>query len=565
MLHRIYIQKKFEEKNNIERHGAPLAVIVCPTRELAEQVEEHVFRYAKYIEGIRLIGLQGAMKDINLQIEEIKKGVDVLVATPGRLLTLMKVDSKPEKSNKEYDDYWNIADELDFEDDDATGEMDEEEQIEYEKEIERYEQQMAIVSRKFGLTNGKYKETAPNFTSQAIKNSVIDLTQVKVLVLDEVDRILAMGLLPEMKYIYKGLPRPRNKKHPDRMQVMMFTATLVPRINELIKRFAPYHIKVDLNKAMNIPSNVKQVFYEVGNRRKHALLAYLLRRRGSMKDQQVLIFCRTKQRVSRLTEQLKEDGFNAAGIHGDQSLFTRKNIVESFRHGEVQILVSTDVMARGMDILNLPFVVNYDIPHNPEEYIHRSGRTGRAGASGTVISLIAKEPITIEIGSKITEIDEYEYLEAIKEFTSQSKLHATKVPGPWNDISKFPDKKKPKRKVIVEYAEPDLRHIPFPEEKDLNQRKKEYLQKLKTKLKNDSIYKKNFPVGEKPDFHPLSKKVVSLRDFKGGKYEEVVTSFDAKRARKLGIYVPENLNAIAREKKKAAKAKIHRKNYKRKM
>lgn len=278
-----------------------------------------------------------------------------------------------------------------------------------------------------------------------------------------------------------------------------------------------------------------------------------------MKGSQVLVFCRTKQRVSRLTEQLKEDGFNTAGIHGDQTLNTRKKIVESFRSGELQVLVSTDVMARGIDITNLPFVVNYDVPHNPEEYVHRSGRTGRAGASGSVITFIAKEPITIEIGAKITEIHEPDYFEQIKEFTSQPKLHATKVPGPWNDLAKHPEKPKPKRKVIVEYAEPDLQHIPFPEEKDLEQRKKEYVEQLKKRLENDREYKKRFPVGEKPDFDPLYKRKVTLRDFKGGKYEDVMHEFDAKRARKLGIHVPVNLEALAREKKKEFQKKMKRK------
>lgn len=557
MLHRLYIQKKNEERRDINRVASPLAVVVCPTRELAEQVEDHIHRYSRHINGLKIVGVQGAMKDIASQIKELRNGVDILVATPGRLLTLIKGgESNVTVDDKEVEEEYDLF--MD-DDDDYIGEVDEEDLI----DMDENEDHAPISLQKFNLvTQSKYKEVAPTFKSEAVYNEYIDLTNVKTLVLDEVDKMLAMGLLPEMKYIYKGMPRPKNRKHPDRMQVLMFTATLVPRINELIKRFAPYHIKVDLNHGMNIPQNVKQVFYEVGNRRKYALLTYLLRRKGSMKDSQVLVFCRTKQRVNRLCEKLKEEGFNVGGIHGDKTLQARQIVIEKFRKGEIMILVSTDVMARGMDIPNLPFVVNFDIPHNPEEYIHRAGRTGRAGASGTVYSLIGKDPVTIEIGGKVTEIYEPDYFQEIKDLLKAPTLHPTKVPGPWKDEdkNKSSNKKKNDQKMTITYSDESLKKYKFIDTtKSKEEMKKEVISQLIQKTKNEAEYKKRAKIGERVDKRPLFKKDPKLRDFKEGRYENALFEFDAKRARKLGIYVPSDLDAIREYKLKKFKKKVERK------
>ena len=701
MIQRIYVRKKYEELRGIQRVAAPLGVILCPTRELAEQVEDQVFALAKDVPGMRILGLSGALKDPSVQIRELQKGVDILVATPGRLLRLLNeevtreddledaaaipelgsgegevapgedgealaevfADEEEEawdeeeamemdETGEEYDDGFGEALDEDFDLEEVS--VSRSEEINDEKMLHRMMSPSRVAKRRkqkrdavysqwdrswqemedVGVhKSARFKERLPFIPhGQAVKNANIDLTHVRHLALDEVDRMLAMGMFPEVRHLFKAMPRPQGRKDPERMQIFMFTATLVPRVWELIKRFAPHHIRVDLNKAMNVAERVKQHFYEVGSRRKYALLTYLLRRKGSMKGQQVLVFCRTRQRVERLAQQLIDEGFPAAGIHGNQTLSQRQRIIDQFREGNTQILVSTEIMARGMDIPELPFVVNYDLPHSPEEYVHRIGRTARAGHTGTAFSFVASEPSMVEVGKRLVELDERFYMQSISKFL-QKNLVPTKVPGPWKDEAKqstesghvsrshqrssstsspsssaaaattttsasLPYAKSPKRptkkdankgqvsvpatpvldvrtKSILKadqlktkpstnyyYLEddPELKSV-IPPERDLVDKAQQVLSRLYDRKSRqvEHASKTRTGLAHVKDATAVLQHQVSLRDFQEGRYEDVMEEFDTRRARKLGVAVPKNLDSVLLKKREKIQKKHERK------
>lgn len=727
LLQRIYIRKKYEEARGIERIAAPLGVVLCPTRELAEQVEEKLYELARFLPHFRILGLSGALKDPLVQIRELHKGVDLLVATPGRLLRLLnetpsqedfladKASEYPNVEEDKFDLEGNLEENLEenFEEidefdetvlnalgsernslyDDGFGTLPEDEEASLEASLDADSALQRLVASPSPANRAsrrkrdavysqwdkaweamektqkggqeRFKERLPFLPhGQAVKNANIDLTHVRGLVLDEVDRMLAMGMLPEVRHLFKAMPRPQGRRDPERMQVSMFSATLVPKVTELVKRFAPHHIRLDLNRAMNVADRVQQFFYLVGPRRKYSLLAYLLRRRGSMKGQQVLVFCRTRQRVERLTQQLVDDGFNAQGIHGDQSLNHRQRIIDSFKEFQpsteskdlkdlkdlkdskdlkdlndskvskvsknsndetsspCQILVSTELMARGMDIPSLPFVVNYDLPHSPEEYVHRIGRTARAGQSGTAISFVSTEPTLLEVGKRLVELDEKQYLSSISSFL-QKPLYTSKVPGPWRDedrkgpcgeedasstaspktlvssntskspskaASKSPaksppsstslstktpildvrtneilnaDQLKPHRPQLkYQYLENDAEiRSAIPPERDVLDKAKKVLTRLydkKTKQLHSAASSKSRHVPHIDDASTALKSHVTLRDFKEGRYEDVMNEFDTKRARRLGIVVPTDLDRRLKN-KQAEISTIHKK------
>lgn len=661
MLQRIHIRKKYEASRGIERVAAPLGIILCPTRELAEQVEDQLFELGKYVPGVRIVGISGALKQPELQIRELHNGVDILVATPGRLLRLLdetttvedeseKVDIPEIEDDAETDEFVDEFDELsgglvsnkngedelyddgfgeDFEIEEApaanmtndeawrsltthTSSGDKKKKAKREAAYAQWDQAWSEMDQN---SKGRFRERLPLLPKgEALKNSNIDLTHVRSLALDEVDRMLAMGMFPEVRHLFKAMPRPQSRRDTNRMQVFMFTATLVPRVSELIKRFAPHHIRVDLNKAMNVAGRVTQHFYSVGPRRKHALLTYLLRRRGSIKGLQTLVFCRTRQRVDRLAAQLAEEGFSVAGIHGEQSLSSRQNAIDGFREGGTQVLIATEIMARGMDIPQLPVVINYDMPHSPEEYIHRIGRTARAGNTGTAISFVSSEPTLVEVGKRLVELDETHYLTAISNFL-QKQIHTTKVPGPWRDEAKFDESDEavetttstksanktgpkskskkhakksasepiislptpvldvrtqtviggeslaPKRKMDYHYVEDDAElRSAIPPDRNVVDRAKEVLSRLydrKSKQVDHAV--KNKRLSQVEDHQTALKTHVSLRDFKEGRYEDVMDEFDTKRARKLGVAVPKNLDATIKKKRDFITKKFHKK------
>ncbi|MFN3716846.1 MAG: DEAD/DEAH box helicase [Thiobacillus sp.] len=273
------------------------ALILTPTRELAIQVEESINAYCKHVP-IRSMVVYGGV-NINTQIPVLKTGIEILVATPGRLL-------------------------------------------------------------------------------DHVQNKTLSLNQVNTLVLDEADRMLDMGFMPDLKRIVSLLPAARVN--------MMFSATFPEEIKKLADSIlnTPTFIEVARNTTA---VTVTQVVHPVHHERKRQLLAHLIKNRDL---RQVLVFTGTKLGCNRLANELNKIGLHADAIHGDKTQQERIKALDAFKAGTLRVLVATDVAARGIDIEALPFVVNYDLPHNAEDYVHRIGRTGRAGAKGEAISLVSE-------------------------------------------------------------------------------------------------------------------------------------------------------------------------------
>jgi ATP-dependent RNA helicase RhlE len=272
------------------------ALILTPTRELAAQVAESVRGYGAHLP-FRTAVIFGGVS-INTQIDKLRKGVDVVVATPGRLL-------------------------------------------------------------------------------DHLQQKTIDLSKVEFLVLDEADRMLDMGFIHDIKRILKVLPAKR--------QNLLFSATFSDDIRSLADKLlnSPTEIAV---AARNKPADlVKQVVYPVDQSRKRELLSHRI---GAENWRQVLVFTRTKRGANRLAEHLSADGLNAEAIHGNKSQAARTRALKDFKSGRVRVLVATDIAARGLDIERLPHVVNYELPFVPEDYVHRIGRTARAGHEGHAVSLV---------------------------------------------------------------------------------------------------------------------------------------------------------------------------------
>jgi superfamily II DNA/RNA helicase len=213
-----------------------------------------------------------------------------------------------------------------------------------------------------------------------VEQRTVQLNQVQMLVLDEADRMLDMGFMPDLKRILALLPKQR--------QNLMFSATFSKEIKKLSEEFLTSPTLIEVARSNAAAENVTQKVYSVAQADKHALLAELLRGDDAS---QALVFTKTKLTASRLARQLQREGVSADAIHGDKSQLERMQALEAFKQGKVAVLIATDVAARGLDIDQLPMVINYEIPHAPEDYVHRIGRTGRAGASGIAISLVSPE------------------------------------------------------------------------------------------------------------------------------------------------------------------------------
>ena len=272
------------------------ALILTPTRELAAQVGESVRDYGRHLPFRSAVIFGGV--SINTQISKLRKGVDVVVATPGRLL-------------------------------------------------------------------------------DHLQQKTIDLSRIEILVLDEADRMLDMGFIRDIKKIFQFLPKER--------QNLLFSATFSDDIRRLAANLlnAPTEIQV---AARNQPAErVRQIVHPVDKRRKRELLSHRI---GAGHWKQVLVFTRTKHGANRLAEQLSADGLKAEAIHGNKSQAARTRVLKDFKTGKVRVLVATDIAARGLDIDRLPHVVNYELPHVPEDYVHRIGRTARAGQEGHAVSLV---------------------------------------------------------------------------------------------------------------------------------------------------------------------------------
>ncbi|MFZ2300810.1 MAG: DEAD/DEAH box helicase [Gallionella sp.] len=276
------------------------ALVLTPTRELAIQVEESVETYSKHVP-LRSTVVFGGI-DIKTQKPALMKGVEILVATPGRLLD--HVESK------------NLM-----------------------------------------------------------------LNQVQVLILDEADRMLDMGFMPDLKRILTLLPKQR--------QTLLFSATFSDEIKKLAHDFLVKPVTVEAERRNTAAENVTQSVLMVDHDNKFDVLADLLRSRGL--GSQALVFTRTKLTAARLARKLDREGIPSDAIHGDKTQLERIKALDAFKEGKITALVATDVAARGLDIDQLPLVVNYELPTNAEDYVHRIGRTGRAGASGEAISLVDGE------------------------------------------------------------------------------------------------------------------------------------------------------------------------------
>ncbi len=272
------------------------ALVLLPTRELADQVAQQVKLYAKYTH-LRSAVVFGGM-DMKPQTLELKKGVEVLVATPGRLLDHIEA-----------------------------------------------------------------------------KNAV--LNQVEYVVLDEADRMLDIGFLPDLQRILSYLPKQRT--------TLLFSATFSPEIKRLANSYLQNPVTIEVARSNATASTVEQRFYSVGEDDKRAALHQILKTRGM---KQAFVFVNSKLGCARLARSLEREGLKTTALHGDKSQDERLKALEAFKSGEVDLLVCTDVAARGLDIKDVPAVFNFDLPFNAEDYVHRIGRTGRAGASGLAVSFV---------------------------------------------------------------------------------------------------------------------------------------------------------------------------------
>lgn len=293
------LQRLTETTKTLHKAPPVRAIILTPTRELAAQVHDNVNIYGKHLALRAEVIVGGA--SIMMQTRNLRKGCDIIVATPGRLI-------------------------------------------------------------------------------DHIMQKNVNLGQVEILILDEADRMLDMGFLPAIRQIMNLLPKQR--------QSLLFSATVPNDIKALAATVLNNPVSVEVAKQNATADNISERVYGIKKEDKRALLSYLI---GSNNWQQVLVFVRTKHGADRLEKQLIQDGIRSTAMHGDKSQGARNKALEFFKTGKATVMVATDVAARGLDIDDLPHVINYDLPQVPEDYIHRIGRTGRAGAKGEALSLVCPE------------------------------------------------------------------------------------------------------------------------------------------------------------------------------
>ena len=275
------------------------ALILTPTRELASQVHQSVRTYGRYLRLSTAVVFGGV--GFRPQAQALRRGIDVLVSTPGRLL-------------------------------------------------------------------------------DHIQQRTVDLSGIEILVLDEADRMLDMGFFPDIRRILAKLPSSR--------QNLLFSATLPREIRELVDRLFNRPSCIEIEAEQPTADGISQIIYPVDRQRKTKLLSLLI---GSQNWNQTLVFTRTKRGADRLTRHLKRDGVHAEAIHGDKTQSSRTRALADFKRGNTHVLVATDIAARGLDINELPRVVNFDLPYVAEDYVHRIGRTARAGHKGDAVSLVSTE------------------------------------------------------------------------------------------------------------------------------------------------------------------------------
>jgi ATP-dependent RNA helicase RhlE len=293
------LQRLAENSDPHQKPRRVRALVLAPTRELAAQVYESVITYGKYLP-LHVEAVVGGAS-IGVQTRNLRRGCDIVVATPGRLI-------------------------------------------------------------------------------DHLQQRNVNLSNVEILVLDEADRMLDMGFMPDVRQIMSLLPKQR--------QSLLFSATVPNAIKSLAASVLNNPVEVEVAKQNATADNISEHVYGINREYKRELLSYLI---GSNNWQQVLVFVRTKHGADRLEKQLIEDGIRTVALHGDKTQGARNKALEYFKTGKVSVLVATDIAARGLDIDELPHVVNFDLPQVPEDYIHRIGRTGRAGSSGVALSLACPE------------------------------------------------------------------------------------------------------------------------------------------------------------------------------
>jgi ATP-dependent RNA helicase RhlE len=319
MLQRLSTEPRLTNRRGV---NAVRTLIMTPTRELAAQVEESVRTYGKYLDLTSMVMFGGV--GMGAQIEKLRRGVDILVATPGRLL-------------------------------DHAGQ------------------------------------------------GTLDLSQVQILVLDEADRMLDMGFIHDIKKVLALVPKQK--------QTLLFSATFSDEIRELTNSLLRNPVSIQVTPRNTTVQRITQTIHPVGRAKKKALLTHIINEHNWS---QVLVFTRTKFGANNVAEHLTKNGIQAMALHGNKSQTARTQALQGFKNGDIRALVATDIAARGIDIDELPHVVNYEIPNVSEDYVHRIGRTGRAGNSGQAVSLVC--------------LDEEGFMQDIERFTKQN-IEKIIVPG----------------------------------------------------------------------------------------------------------------------------------------
>jgi ATP-dependent RNA helicase DeaD len=281
---------------NISRGRKPFALILCPTRELGVQVAEEIKKLAYYMDDVRVLAIYGG-RSIDEQISSLKKGVDIVVGTPGRII-------------------------------------------------------------------------------DHLQRKTLDLSEIEYLVLDEADRMLDMGFIEDIDYILEKVPKER--------QTMLFSATIPEGVRKIAASHMREYTKVDISEQDLVLPTTKQVYINIERKNKIWALCRVL----DKEHPKAIVFAQTKMMVDIITKRLQSYGYPAAELHGDITQAKREKTLKDFRSGKIMILVATDVAARGLDIEGVTHVINYDIPEDPEIYVHRIGRTGRAGKEGVAITFI---------------------------------------------------------------------------------------------------------------------------------------------------------------------------------
>ncbi len=323
-------EQQAQQKKRVIRN-----LIITPTRELAIQIEENINAYAKHTQ-LRHAVIFGGVKQ-HSQVIQLDKGVDILVATPGRLLDLMD-------------------------------------------------------------------------------QGIISLDHIEIFVLDEADRMLDMGFINDIKRIIKVLPRER--------QSLFFSATMPNNIVELSRKILDQPVKIEVSPESTTAETVQQYMYFTNKADKKNLILHLMKDR---EIDQALVFVRTKHGADRLVRDLKKKNVSAVAIHGDKAQNQRQKALSNFKDGKLNVLVATDIAARGIDIDQLNYVINYDIPNVPETYVHRIGRVGRAGETGTALSICEPEEnvyvrdIEKLIGQKIEQVSNNPFPQTEKPMNKDEK------------------------------------------------------------------------------------------------------------------------------------------------